>query len=214
MKIDELMSGQIYVTQGGTVVMLAEVEKVIPGKGVVLKEGSETEVPWGYDRVRFVKVTDTHIIVETPWGTECELPLDYPLVCTTEKVMRCEFPVRGPHKSRKIIPFEEALKMGICKEVNIVQEVPVENSKDAEPVKPKVKAARAKETSKNDLKKALIEYFSEEHTLTEAAKHFKIEYQKIRYNLQDIKNKGFELQRFELKSGKKDGMVTNKLEKV
>lgn len=180
----ELIPGEVYVTRGGTVIMKGDSE----GK----------KLPWGYERVRFMKLTETHIIVETPWETECELPLDYPLSSTSEAILRSEFPIRGVHElPAEVIPFEEALKLGISKELSAeeLQEVLSEQAGGQSTKRPS-------EVARNEFTEKFIKYFEEEHTFTEGAKHFGTVYQRIRYTLNKLKLHGYGLQRFQVETTK------------
>ena len=193
-KLEELVPSRIYVTHGGQV--------------TVHHTDKETkQLTWGYDRVRFIKLEDDYIIVETPWNTNCSLLKTYLLQSTSETVMRCEFPMRGVHISREIISFDNALEMGLCKEVT-ASELKVA----ADPTT--ITQHRSGAISKNLFTESLIEYFSEAKTVSSAAERFGVKYQKIRYTIKNLKDKGYGVQRFTVVISKQNGLSTVKLEKV
>lgn len=185
--VKDLIPGKIYVTQGG---VLTKNEDT---KG--------TEYPWGYDRVKFLrfgsvgKSKDLRIFIKTPWGTKCDLPLNYPLSTTSETVLRSEFPLMGMHKTRVVIPFEEALKREICKELNAT-EIRATKEKDSTEI-----ALSQGTIERTEFMCKVIDFFAEPHTMAEAAKHFNVKYQQIRYTVNNLNKKGFEHQRFGLKKG-------------
>ena len=193
-KVEDLVQGKVYVVRGGT---------------VILKGGSvEKAVPWGYDRIKFLRTTDTHIIVATCWGSEVPLALDYPLHSTSETMMRTEFKLRGVHISRKKIPFDEALKLGICKELD-EETLRVQMATET----PDIKAVTQSKVTRSMFTDDLIKYFTEFNSVPAAADHFGVKYQKIRYTLDGIKKKGYNNQRYILEK-KVDGITQVKLTKV
>ncbi len=178
MTADTLVPGEVYVTRGGTVNMKGDPDKKL--------------VPWGYERVRFMKLTKTHIIVETPWGTECELPSDYPLCTTSETLLRSEFPVCGVHENREVIPFDKALKAGVSKELSIEEIQALSEDQDG------TTPVRATVVARNEFTEKFIKYFETPQTIAKAAKYFGVKYQKIRYTLNKLKVNGYGLQRFQI----------------
>ena len=176
---DELVPGEVYVTRGGTIVMKGDPNK--------------KRIPWGYERVRFMRLTKKNIVVETPWGTECELPLDYPLCTTSETHLRSEFPVSGVHEDREVLPFDKALKEGISKELSSK-----ELQKLAEAQEGEVSPKRATVVARNEFTEKFIKYFEKPQTLSGASKHFGVAYQKIRYHLNKVRVHGYGLQRFQI----------------
>jgi len=201
MKIEELIPGQVYVTQGGTLTLKGEKDPEV--------------IPWGYDRVRFIKVVGNHIIVETAWNSECELPLDYALEPTIEEHVRSEFPLRGIHVDRTVIPFEEALAKGICKEITGKVEQKVQD--DTVPVSTqslKIKKSRTIGIVRNDLYDKIIEFFSEFHSIAEAVTSFDIIYQKVRHTLENINKRGHAGQRFNLEKDDSGKAIKFKLTKA
>jgi len=198
-KYDDLIIGCVYVTRGGTAILY-----------------DDSEVIWGFDRVKVIKkfnsiVGNRRVRVQTSWGTELDCPEDYPFETTTEQYIKSEFKLIGPYKSKKVIPFSEAVKKGICKEEDILlkKEDVIENP---EKVKSSKSCKSATETS--DFKQKIVDYFSKPRKMTDAVKHFGTQYQKIRYTIMNIKKDGFNLDRFDLKQSKEDGKTTFQLVKM
>lgn len=205
-KYEDLIAGCIYVTRGGL---------------ITLPDGVVTG--WGYDRLKIIKkynslTSGRKILVQTPWGTEMELPEDYPLEKTSETRAKSEFKLVGRFLKRETIPFEEAVKRGICKEQDILpssieetetEEVSNNSRKPSSQVK-----LRKSATENEELYQKFIDYFSKPRKMVDAVKHFGIQYQKVRYTIMNIKKDGLNLSRFELKQGNEDGKTTFQLVKV
>jgi len=193
----DLKIGHIYVVQGGLVT-------------IQVTESTTQTLGWGYDRVKFAKIENNYIVVDTPWGSKCLLPLDYPLYSTIERHMRSEFPIRGAHKSRKVIPFDEALKLNICKELDNTKIKTLPNN-----VTSKIIGKRPHgQESTNVFIEELIKYFKTAQTLSSAATHFNVKYQKIRYLIKNIKDRGYNSQRFNVVNTKEKGLNAVRLEPV
>jgi len=194
-KSDELIVGKIYVTKGGLLTFI-----------------TGEQVPWGYDRVKFIKYTENGLLVHTPWGSECALVADYPLFETKETMVRSEFPLRGVHKTREVIPFDKALELKICKELSKKELRKL--SKEAEIAQSSQSSVKVGEIAHGDFMQEFIKYFSDYKTFAEAAKHFKTSYQKIRYTLKKIKNKGYQAKRFTVVEMKQNGKTVSKIIKA
>ncbi len=182
----KLKVGNVYVSRGGLI--------KLPGRA--------DPVPWGYDRVKLLEITTDHIVIQTPWKTMCIVPLDYPLVETIETVVRSEFRLENNYISCEIIPFDEAIKRGICKELT-------ENEL------PSKVMSKPKNTAQDtELTEAVIDYFATSNTVKDAAGHFGVKYQKIRYILKQIGEKGYGAQRFQIKMSKQGGVNAVQIIKV
>lgn len=180
----DLVPGEIYVTCGGLVTLK--------------NDSTKQKYPWGYDRVRFMRLTKSHVIVETPWGSECELPLDYKLSSTHEGMIRSEFELSGVHETCEKILFSTALKKGIAKELSAKELQELINIETAETQN--TSTTRPSEVARNEFTEKIIKYFEEPRTNPEAAKHFGVAYQKIRYTLKKLKAHGHGLQRFKIET--------------
>lgn len=202
-KLNELIVGNIYVTKGG-----------------LLTFATGEQFPWGYDRVKFIKYTEQGILVHTPWGSECALAPDYPLFETKETLIRSEFPLRGVHETRETIPFDKALELKICKELSkkeVRKQLHNANTSiSTNTVQNKQTPSKSKtgEVATDIFTQDFIKYFEDYKTLAEAAKHFKISYQKVRYTLKKIKNKGYQTNRFSIVKMKQKGKTASKIIKV
>ena len=191
-KAEDLIPGKVYVSDGGL---------------LQLKPEGSKKVGWGYERVEFIKIHENYIIVATPWDTECWIQLKYGLSATKETTIRSIFPLRGMHISREVIPFDTALELGLTKEITAGE----------------LRKERKEGDTSGDTKRStvgrdqfidnLIVFFSEFKSYAEAAKHFNIVYQKIRYTIEGIKKRGHNLQRFTCETEKK-GVTKVKLTRV
>jgi len=197
---ENLEVGKIYVTRGG----LATVER---------KDGI-VKVPWGYDRVKVIKkrpdpIKNGIVIVETPWGTQCELPGNYPLVQTDETIIRSEFKLLGHYISKDEIPFSEAFARGICSNVP----VPKSTSDNIRVTPQKVSSCTVKH---KDFIGKLIEYFSTPRKIAEATNYFNCPYQKVRYAIKLIENKGYNFNNYKILTSKHpdDGKLVAEIKKV
>ena len=114
--------------------------------------------------------------------------------------MCATFPLSGPHKAREVISFDEALKLNICKKIQVIETV--DTTKETKT------SSRARGSVKSDFTEKIIEYFLIENSLADAAIYFDIPYQKVRYELEKIKKSGYNLQRYEFKQGKKNKTKT------
>jgi hypothetical protein len=172
MSIDyrNLEPDKVYVTVGGT---------------AVNKHGEI--VGWGYDRVKFLRISDNSIVVQTPWSAECTVPLDYPLSETPEEEVFCEFQLIINFTNKIEIPFNEALSCGICKLYN-------KETNDAFPY--------------NKFYSNLVRYFTIPQTIADAARHFNVPYQRIRHTITSIGNQGYEIIESEI-----DGKIAIQLKK-
>jgi hypothetical protein len=214
-KYEDLVIGQIYVTRGGT---------------VTLPDG--TLAGWGFERVKVIKKFNAlsgvpKVLVLTPWGTEVDFSSDYPLEDTTEQYMRSEFKLTFGHSNKKFMTFAEAIKTGICVQQDIMpdssSEVVSKNSKSSKETKvekaakaPKApKASKGSETEIAEFTQKIIDYFSvKPRKMTEAAKDLGIQYQKIRYTIMNVKQHGFNLDRFNLSQSEIEGKTAFQLIKV
>ena len=198
---DDLILGTIYITAGG-------LATVLDTKGVKIK------TPWGFDRVKYIKTTDYSIIVETPWGTECVLPLDYKFYTTSETKIRSEFPLCGPYFEKTRMTFKEAIEQGYCKE--IIKTKKPKNVKISDSVPPPIisTSARMSTTVNNDLCEKIIKYFEEPRVMIDAAKELGLVYQTLRYRLINFNKKGHNLVRYNLIQSKIDGKKVIQLQKV
>jgi len=178
----QLDIGKIYVTNGGLVTL----------------SDQKDPVPWGYDRVRLIKITKEHFIVETPWASTVALPLNYSLAPTNETVIRSEFCLENNYISCETIPFAVALKRGICKELTAEE---VANLKSPKTVSGK--------SSKSGITEAVIVYLETPKTIRDTAIHFGVTYQKIRYILKRLVSKGYGFHKYQIKKvklGNKDAV--------
>jgi len=203
-KYEDIIVGVIYVTRGGV---------------VTLPDGVVTG--WGYDRVKIIKKFnslsgDHRVLLQTPWNTELEVSEDYPLEKTTETYVRSEFKLVGRFTKKDTLPFEEAIKKGLCKEEDILpsstEEIEPEDSDKPSTTRPTKSKKSA--TESKDIYQKVIDYFSKPQKMVDAAKHFGMQYQKIRYIVMNIKQNGFNLNRFELKTSEGEGKTTFQLVKV
>lgn len=164
MKFKDIKVGQVYVTRGGIAVLNAS------GKTAY----------WGFDRVKVVKKNKTAIVVETPWGTLCNLPVNYPLYFTKEKTPRIEFKLITTYLTKQEFEFDEAVAAGICVEHISPADLKIEK-----------------------ILEDLIKYFNTPQTISSAAKKFGKTYQKIRYLISKIeKINKYTVKRTETSKGK------------
>jgi len=156
-----LKVGKVYVTIGGTV------------------NQNGTIVGWGYDRVKLLCINNNSLIVKTPWETECTVPIDYDLFETPEDDVFWEFKLVHSFIDKVCIPFNEAIKKGIC-------------------------TLRTKITFNDQI----AGYFATPQKINEAAKHFSVSYQKIRYTITSLINNGYII-----KESEQDGLKAIQLTK-
>lgn len=88
--------GKVYVTGGGTLIH------------------REKLCVWGFERVKVKKKTEKRVIVQTPWKTECELPLNEELYTTLETQIKEPHPIyaKTQRSSMKKLTFQEAIDEG------------------------------------------------------------------------------------------------------
>ena len=131
--------------------------------GVAIIDDIGNFAGWGYDRVLVTMKNTVKIIVATPWGTTCILDKDYPLYSTRETSPSIEFKLLTTYTSKETIPFDEALSRKICKELIVHATL-----------------------TPTELIPALIDYFREPRTISEAAQEFDKRYQQIKYTIDKI----------------------------
>lgn len=177
-KFENIEVGQVYVTRGG----------------IVIIDNSGKTMGWGYDRVKVIKKSATKMIVQTPWGTECVLSSGYPLSKTKETEIHYEFKLITTYISKQEMPFDEAVKRGICIE---------------EGDQPYTKVYSGGATYTDKFWRELVKYFSTPRLITDASKKFEKSYQKIKYMVDRIeKNNLYLVIRDVDDSGKKTVQIT------
>jgi hypothetical protein len=154
--------GEIYVTRGG-----------------LLQDVNGRQHTWGYERVKLLEkdMERRRYVFETPWGTRLEVSGEYEIFTTPETVVRSAHRMTGLHDAATIeyIPFDQAIDRGIC---TIVKETSPNDISSTE--------------SLTDIKRALIEYFKQPREIAAAARHFQIQYPRIRSLIKTIVNSGVE----------------------
>lgn len=180
--------GKIYVTRGGTV-----------------QDETGTIHAWGYERVKLIKKDEKRYLYtfETPWGTQLEVSGDYELFTTPETTVRSAHPMVGLHDLTTVryIPFDQAVNEGICA---IMRNTPFSpNSDDT-----------AQNFDINGFKRALIEYFKMPREIAQAARHFHMQYPRIRSFIKTIIKSGIDGQHYTAIEGtSENGKKTIQLKK-
>lgn len=195
---ENLNLSQVYVTMGGSILCDSGVKKY-----------------WGYDRVRLIKKFEKpegtlRVLVQTPWGNECDIPFDYPLSETDEVCIWSPFPIRAEMKEKKVIPFDDAVNLKIFPErpsrdlnslyVESSEKVDEKNSMQSSK---KPRARLQTSTKKDDFVQAVIDFFNTPQIVANAAIKLGVPYQKIRYVILNVlKTKGFKGNRYLIISSK------------
>lgn len=94
--------------------------KVYASRGGTFKDVGGQVRSWGYDRIRVKSISDKKVVVETAWGTEVNIPIDYILYSTPEEELKGTPPaIKGRDSGETVeLTFEEAISKGYEK-VNV-----------------------------------------------------------------------------------------------
>lgn len=151
----------------------AKVGQVYVTQGGLVEDLQGNKIPWGYERVRLIHKDKQNnlFIFATPWGTELSVRGDYIIYDTPEDVVRNEHPMVGNHKGHTVtyIPFDEAVKKGICS-------IDIPSSPTSQ--------------SSDNIRQNIVNYFSTPQKVADAAKHFNLQYPRMRSHLQYIIKNG------------------------